>query len=122
MAVAAHEAADELGVIVNFVDSAEGLLHLIDIERLRIEKGFRKLAEYLTDAHLVEVRPERPAVVTAPDFRPGSFGLPDDVQAGHPVPTDTRDLVPEPERREDGPFDTGTTPDGHDRYREQGPA
>lgn len=124
VAVEVSGAEDELGVMVNFVDSAEGLLHLIDIERLRLEKGFRALANSITDAQLVEVRPERPLVVTAPDFRPESFGMKDDVQTGHPVPTNTTDLVPEPRKRADGPFDKTTTPDGeeHDRYPEQGPA
>jgi len=122
VAVAVHGAEDELGVIVNFVDSAEGMLHLVDIERLRIEKGFRDLAESITDAKLVEVRPNRPVVVTAPDFQPGSFGMKEDTQAGHPVPTDNSDLVPEPGKKADGPFDKSTTPDGHDRYPEQGPA
>lgn len=124
VAVEVNGAEDELGVMVNFVDSAEGLLHLVDIERLRIEKGFRALADSITDARLIEVRPERPAVVTAPDFQPASFGMEEDVQAGHPVPTNTTDLVPEPKKRADGPFDRTTTPDGeeHDRYAEQGPA
>jgi len=116
-------AEDELGVIVKFVDSAEGMLHAIDIERLRIEKGFQELANWITDTHLPEVRPERPVVVTAPDFQPGAFGMEEDVQAGHPVPTDNSDLVPEPKKKADGPFDQTTT-DGqeHDRYPEQGPA
>lgn len=120
VAVAVHGAEDELGVLVNFVDSAEGMLHAIDIERLRIEKAFRSLAESITGQRLVEVRPERPVIVTAPSFDPKSFGMQDQMQAGHPVPTDTRDLVPEPKKREDGPFDKG--PDGHDRYQEQGSA
>lgn len=124
VAVSANSAEDELGVIVAFVDAAEGMLHLIDIERLRIEKGFRELARWITDANLVEVRPDRPTVITAPDFRPEAFGLEADTQAGHSVPTDTRDLVPEPRKQADGPFDQTTTPDGepHDRYPEQGPA
>lgn len=122
--VAVDGADDELGVIVRFVDSAEGLLHLIDIERLRIEKAFRELAASVTDANLVEVRPDRPAVIAAPDFQPASFGMQDEVQAGHPVPTNTTDLVPEPEKHADGPFDRTKTKDGkeHDRYSEQGPA
>jgi hypothetical protein len=124
VAVEASGAEDELGVIVNFVDSAEGMLHVIDIERLRIEKGFRELAKWITNENLVGVRPERPVIVTAPDFQPGSFGMEEDVQAGHPVPTDNSDLVPEPKKKADGPFDQTTTPDGqeHDRYPEQGPA
>ncbi|HEX6356191.1 hypothetical protein [Actinophytocola sp.] len=124
IAVEAAGAEDELGVIVQFVDSAESMLHVIDIERLRIEKGFRALADSITDAKLIEVRPNRPDIVTAPDFRPESFGMAPGAQAGHPVPTDTRDLVPEPQKRADGPFDRATTPDGqsHDRYPEQGPA
>jgi hypothetical protein len=122
VAVAVNGADSELGVIVDFVDSAEGMLHLIDIERLRIEKAFRELAASITDVKLVEVRPDRPVVVTAPDFRPESFGMKSDTQAGHPIPTDTSDLVPEPRKRADGPFDQTTTPDGHDRYPEQGPA
>lgn len=122
--VEANGAEDEFGVMVNFVDSAEGLLHLIDIERLRIEKGFRALAESITEARLREVRPDRPVIVTASDFQPASFGMEEDVQAGHPVPTNTTDLLPEPKKRADGPFDRTTTPDGeeHDRYAEQGPA
>ncbi|MDQ3785613.1 MAG: hypothetical protein M3422_00010 [Actinomycetota bacterium] len=120
VAVAVRGAEDELGVLVNFVDSAEGMLHSIDIERLRIEKGFRSLAQSITGQNLVEVRPERPVIVTAPSFDPKSFGMQDQMQAGHPVPTDTRDLVPEPKKREDGPFDKGQ--DDHDRYQEQGPA
>jgi hypothetical protein len=124
VAVEVTGADDELGVIVKFVDSAEGMLHAIDIERLRIEKGFQELANWITDAHLPEVRPERPVVVTAPDFQPGAFGMEEDVQAGHPAPTDNSDLVPEPKKKADGPFDQTTTPDGqeHDRYPEQGPA
>lgn len=124
VAVEVSGAEDELGVMVNFVDSAEGMLHLIDIERLRIERGFHDLAESITDAKLKEVRPDRPVVVTAPDFQPGSFSMSDEAQAGHPVPTDTSDLVPEPMKHADGPFDQTTTPDGqqHDRYPEQGPA
>jgi hypothetical protein len=124
VAVEANSAEDELGVMVRFVDSAEGMLHLIDVERLRIEKGFRALANSITDAKLVEVRPDRPTIITAPDFRPESFGMEDDTQAGHPVPTDTSDLVPEPKKRADGPFDRTPTTDGqpHDRYPEQGPA
>jgi hypothetical protein len=56
-------------------------------------------------------------------FRAESFGMEATAQAGHPVPTDTRDLVPEPKKRADGPFDR-TTEDGRprDRYPEQGPA
>lgn len=124
VAVAVDGAVDELGVIVRFVDSAEGMLHLIDIERLRIEKAFRELAASITDANLVEVRPDRPTVITAPDFQPASFGLEEQVQAGHPVPTNTTDLVPEPKKHADGPFDETKTKDGqeHDRYPEQGPA
>jgi hypothetical protein len=120
VAVAVNAADDELGVLVNFVDSAEGMLHAIDIERLRIEKGFRLLAGSVTDVKLREVRPERPVVVTAPSFDPGSFGMQDQAQVGHRVPADTRDLVPEPRKRADGPFDRSS--DGHDRYQEQGPA
>ena len=119
-AVAMHGAQDELGVIVNFVDSAEAMLHSIDIERLRIEKAFRSLAVWITDEKLVEVRPDRPSIITAPSFDPRSFGMQDHMQAGHPMPTDTRDLVPEPKRHADGPFDR--TKDGHDRYQEQGQA
>jgi hypothetical protein len=124
VAVEVSGAEDELGVIVNFVDSAEGMLHLIDIERLRIEKGFQELAKSITDAKLREVRPDRPVVVTMPDFQPGSFEMPDHAKEGHPLPTDTSDLVPEPKKHADGPFDETTTPDGqkHDRYPEQGPA
>jgi hypothetical protein len=124
VAVAVDGAEDELGVIVRFVDSAEGMLHLIDIERLRIEKAFRALAASVTDANLVEVRPERPLIVTAPDFQPTSFGMQEQVQAGHPVPTNTTDLVPEPTKHADGPFDKTKAKDGQerDRYPEQGPA
>jgi hypothetical protein len=120
VAVAMHGAEDELGVLVNFVDSAEGMLHVIDIERLRIEKAFRSLAASITNDNLIEVRPERPVIVTAPSFDPASFGMQDHAQAGHSMPTDTRDLVPEPKKHADGPFDK--TADGHDRYQEQGPA
>lgn len=122
--VAVDGAEDELGVIVRFVDSAEGMLHLIDIERLRIEKAFRDLADSITGTKLPEVRPDRPTIITAPDFQPASFGLQEQVQAGHPVPTDTTDLVPEPKKHADGPFDRTKTKDGqeHDRYPEQGPA
>ncbi|GAB1509438.1 hypothetical protein [Actinophytocola sp. KF-1] len=120
VAVAAHAAEDELGVLVNFVDSAEAMLHTIDIERLRIEKAFRSLVRTITDGNLGQVRPDRPDVITAPSFDPRSFGMADHVQAGHPLPTDTSDLVPEPRKRADGPFDRAG--DGHDRYQEQGPA
>lgn len=124
VAVAVDGADDELGVIVRFVDSAEGMLHLIDIERLRIEKAFHELAESVTDAMLIEVRPDRPDIITAPGFQPGTFGMEENAQAGHPVPTNTTDLVPEPTRHTDGPFDETTTKDGqeHDRYQEQGQA
>ncbi|MFC4855639.1 hypothetical protein [Actinophytocola glycyrrhizae] len=124
VAVAVNEAADELGVMVRFVDSAEGMLDAIDIERLRIEKAFRELAASITSDQLVWVRPDRPDVITAPDFQPGAFGMEEDDQAGHPLPTDTSDLVPEPERKPDGQFDRTTGADGesHDRYVEQGPA
>jgi uncharacterized protein YukE len=118
VAVEVSGAEDELGVIVNFVDSAEGMLHLIDIERLRLEKGFRVLAANVTDGKLVQVRPDRPTVITAPDFQPETFGMKPDTQAGHPVPTDTSDLVPEPKKHADGPFDG----EEHDHYPEQGPA
>ncbi|TDV53739.1 hypothetical protein [Actinophytocola oryzae] len=122
--VAVDGADDELGVMVRFVDSAEGLLHVIDIERLRIEKAFRELTASVTDANLVEVRPDRPTVVTAPDFRPASFGMQEDVQSGHATPTNTTDLVPEPKKHADGQFDRTRTKDGkeRDRYQEQGSA
>lgn len=120
VAVAVNGVEDELGVMVNFVDSAEGLLHLVDVERLRIEGAFRRLADSITYAKLKEVRPDRPMIVTAPDFQPASFGMEESAQAGHPVPTNATDLLPEPKKRADGPFDR----DGreHDRYAEQGPA
>lgn len=119
----AHAADSELGVIVEFVNTGEDLLRQVDLERLRIEKAFRALAESVTDNKLPEVRPERPVVITAPDFRPETFGLDDQTQRGHRVPTDARDLVPEPTKRADGPYDR-TAKDGEerDRYAEQGPA
>jgi hypothetical protein len=124
VAIAVNEADDELGVMVRFVDSAEGMLHLVDIERLRVEKAFREVASSITDQNLTLVRPDRPGVITSPDFQPDSFGMEASYQAGHPLPTDTSDLVPEPGRKPDGQFDRTTTPDGqtHDRYVEQGPA
>lgn len=122
-AVEAHDADSELGVIVQFVNSGEGMLHLVDVERAKIEQAFRDLAVSVTDAKLRQVRPERPLIVTAPDFRPETFGLSDQDQGRHRRPQDTRDLVPEPKRRPSGPYDQ-TTVDGqpHDRYPEQGPA
>lgn len=123
VAIEADGAHSELGVIVQFVNSGEGMLHLVDVERAKIEDGLRKLADSVTDANLREVRPERPLIVTAPDFRPGTFGLSDQVQGRHRKPKDTRDLVSEPQKHADGRFDQ-TTKDGHphDRYAEQGPS
>lgn len=118
--VEAKEADSELGVIVEFVNSGEGLIDQIAIERECIERGFRDLAARFTGESLPEVRPDRPLIVTAPDFRPESFGLPDQVQGGHPVPTNTSDVLPEPPKHQDGPFDR--TKKGNDRYPEQGPA
>jgi hypothetical protein len=118
--VDADAADSELGVIVEFVNSGEALIDRIDVERGRIEKGFRELAASITGEKLPEVRPDRPLIITAPDFRPESFGLPDQVQGSHPVPTNTADVVPEPPKHQDGPFDR--TKSGKDRYPEQGSA
>lgn len=47
----------------------------------------------------------------------------DEAQGDHRRPTDKTDLVPEPKREADGPYDrTGSGPDWADRYAEQGPA
>ncbi|HMF60132.1 MAG TPA: hypothetical protein VK595_07165 [Vicinamibacterales bacterium] len=120
VAVQAQSADSELGVIVEFVNSGEDLIDRINIESARIEGGFRDLAASITGEKLPEVRPERPLLITAPDFRPETFGLSDQVQGSHPVPTDTTDVVPEPTKHPDGPFDR--TKGGKDRYPEQGPA
>jgi hypothetical protein len=122
VAIEAKGADSELGVIVQCVDAGEGMLHLIDVERAKIEQALRDLATGVSAKMLTEVRPDRPLLITSPDFRPETFGLQDHVQGRHRVPTDTRDLVPEPTRRANGPFDQ-TTVDGQtqDRYPEQGP-
>ncbi|SDD18940.1 hypothetical protein [Actinokineospora iranica] len=124
VAVEAKGADSELGVIVEFVDSGEGMLELVDIERAKIERAFRELAAAVTGDKLSEVRPARPMIITAPDFHPGTFGLSQENQGRHRVPQDTRDLVPEPSARADGPFDGTTGADGQhlDRYSEQGPS
>lgn len=123
VAIEAKGAESELGVIVQCVDAGEGLLHLIDVERAKIEQALRNLATGVSDGMLKEVRPDRPLIITSPDFRPETFGLPGHVQGRHRKPTDTRDLVAEPTKRADGPFDQKTV-DGqtHDRFPEQGPA
>lgn len=118
--VQANAADSELGVIVEFVNSGEALTDRVEAESARIERGFRALSDSITGERLPEVRPDRPLVITMPDFRPEAFGLPEQTQGAHPVPTDTTDVLPEPTKHPDGPFDR--TRDERDRYPEQGPA
>lgn len=96
----------------------------LGVRRAAIETALRMLTSSVTDDKLPEVRPERPLIITSPDFRPSTFGLTDEEQGRHRRPTNTRDLVPEPTRHADGRFDRVSTGDGqsHDRYSEQGSA
>jgi hypothetical protein len=56
---------------------------------------------------LREVRPDRPDIITAPSFDPRDFEP--NVDGRQPTkPTNTTDLVPEPQRRPDGPHDRRT--------------
>ncbi len=123
VAIEAKGADSELGVIVQCVDAGEAMIHLIDGERAKIEHALRIVTSSFTGDNLPQIRPDRPLIVTSPDFRPETFGLTDETQGRHRKPTDTRDLVPEPTRDANGSFDDRTVGDRvEDRYPEQGPA
>ena len=114
------DADSELEVIDQMNKAASSMVDKIRAEADRLNDGLTTLSSFVSGAKLAEVRPGRPEVITAPSFDPGSFGLPDEMQGGHKRPTDTTDLVPEPERHEDGPFDKSVF--GGDQYEEEGPA
>ncbi|MEU0880338.1 hypothetical protein ABZ345_17180 [Lentzea sp. NPDC005914] len=117
------DADSELGALLSINNNGLSVISKIDIERAKLEKALRDLAEYVSGAKLAEVRPARPVVITAPSFDPGSFGMTDEAQGKHKRPNDKTDLVPEPKRQEDGPYDKPIFgPDETDRYEEQGPS
>ena len=114
------DADSEIDVIREMNKIGFSMIGKVGDEAGRIISGLNELSGFVSGAKLGEVRPGRPVVITAPSFDPGSFGLPDQTQGQHPRPTDTTDLVPEPKRHEDGPYDDGVFVD--DRYEEEGPA
>jgi uncharacterized protein YukE len=124
VAGAVIDASSEIGVLDDMVKAGESMIDQVGVQRDAVEVGIRELATFVSGAKLAEVRPERPVIITAPSFDPGSFGLTDEAQGKHPRPTDTTDLVPEPRRRADGPYDRpgGVFNPDRDRYEEQGPA
>ncbi|MEV8439846.1 hypothetical protein AB0425_20930 [Actinosynnema sp. NPDC051121] len=124
VAGAVIDASSELGVLDDMIKAGEGIVAEVREQTSAVDAGLRELARFVSGTKLAEVRPDRPDVITAPSFDPGSFGMTDEAQGRHPRPTDTTDLVPEPKRRPDGPYDRGRgmiDPD-RDRYEEQGPA
>lgn len=118
------DASSELGVLDDMTRAGASIVQKVGDQSFAVEVGLRELAGFVSGAELAEVRPDRPDVITAPSFDPDSFGMADEAQGKHPRPTDTTDLVPEPRRRADGPYDRGRSvfdPD-RDEYEEQGPA
>ncbi|TWP52622.1 hypothetical protein FKR81_09970 [Lentzea tibetensis] len=109
----------EFTVCLSMAKSSVNVIHGIDVERAKIENALSTLSTFVSGSKLAEVRPDRPVIITAPSFDPGSFGMTDEAQGKHRRPTDKKDLVPEPKRHEDGPYDDGVF---GDRYEEQGPA
>ncbi|GLZ31145.1 hypothetical protein Lesp02_33330 [Lentzea sp. NBRC 105346] len=119
------DADSENGVIQEMIKIGWSMIGKINGESGRIQVGLIELSGYVTGGKLAEVRPDRPVVITAPSFDPGSFGMTDEAQGKHKRrPTDTTDLVPEPKRHEDGPYDKagGVIAEEYDQYEEQGPA
>ena len=112
-------ADSQLGALLTINKTGPSLISKIDGERAKLEQALRDLTGFVSGAKLEEIRPDRPEVITAPSFDPRSFGMTDEAQGGHRRPTDQTDLLPEPKREADGPYDESVF---GDRYQEQGPS
>ncbi|MFD4638169.1 hypothetical protein ACFWN2_12685 [Lentzea sp. NPDC058436] len=119
VASAAIDGENEAQVLVSMVAAGENIVKAAQAEMALVDQGFAKVTGYLTGDELKWVRPERPKVVTAGEYRPDDFHPEDGYTPQVRDRLPKTDVVTEPPVDEDPGTDRGPFGDKEDRYPEQ---